>query len=214
MYFWEMIKLWLYMLFIVPFVRLEMLWLLVPVWVAWFFAEFFQEKKGTSLGNAMSNAVVILWGSIDCTRQTVNLISTGVLTNICGMMGRFGLLLLLFAYGLVIVVLGWRGNPIIKKIGRIREVTYFFVMFVPLFYNAIEFSLQYFLAVILFFPVFYYVIELIDFETPDSAALEEDERENAQAYSGSVGGFSQGSSDASLQSQMQTPTQPPMRPPF
>ena len=157
-----------------------MLWLLVPIWIAWFFAEFFQEKKGTSLGNAMSNAVVILWGSIDCTRQTIKLISDGVLTNSLDLVGRFILVALLFTYGLVIVILGWKGNPIIKKIGRIREVTYFFVMFVPIFYNAIPFSFEHLLATLLFFPVFYYLIELVDVETPDSEALKEDEKESAE----------------------------------
>jgi hypothetical protein len=177
-YFWDMIKLWLHTIFVVPFINSDMLWLLVPIWIAWFFAEFFQEKKGTSLGNAMSNAVVILWGSIDCTRQTIRLISEGVLTSSLDIVGRFVLVALLFTYGLIIVILGWKGNPIIKKIGRIREVTYFFVMFVPIFYNAISFSFKHLLTTLLFFPVFYYLIELIDVETPDSEALKEDEKES------------------------------------
>ena len=173
-YIWNLFTLWLHTLFITPFLNTQMLWLLVPIWIAWFFAEFFQEKEGTSLGNAMSNAIVILWGSIDCMRQTITLISQGVLIGTWDLVGRFFLIVLLFVYGIVIIILGWQGKQIIRKIGRIREVTYFFAMFVPVFYNAIPFSLEHLLAAILFFPAFYYGIELIDRETPDPRALVED----------------------------------------
>ena len=51
------------------------------------------------------------------------------------------------------------------------------------------FRLDSLFTVILFFPAFYYIIELIDIETPDSEALLEDEKESAQQSSvGSVGG--------------------------
>src|SRR3989344_4086771 len=103
-FLWDMVKIWLSTLFITPFSTIAMLWLLVPLWVAWFFAEFFQEKEGTSVGNAMSNAVVILWASIDCTRQTIHLISTHAIINTWDMVGIFILLFVLLSYGLVIVI--------------------------------------------------------------------------------------------------------------
>ena len=173
-FFWEMIKIWLSTLFITPFSTVNMLWLLIPLWVAWFFAEFFQEKEGTSVGNAMSNAVVILWASIDCTRQTIHLISTHAIINTWDIIGRFLLLFVLLSYGLVIVILGWKGNKIITKIARVRIVTYLFVMFVPIFYGAISFSWAHLLATIAFFPVFYYAIEFIDQHLPDPEAVIED----------------------------------------
>ncbi len=183
MYVWELFKTWLHTLFITPFQTTDMLWLLIPVWVAWFFAEFFQEKKGTSLGNAISNAVVVMWGSIDCTRQTIALISNNVLTSVWDLVGRFLLIAVLFTYGLIIVILGWKGNTIIKKIGRIREVTYIFAMFVPVFYNAIPFSWSHIFAAILFFPLFYYLIELIDYYLPNPTALNLDTDKNDPAES-------------------------------
>ena len=38
----------------------------------WISTEIFQEKIGTGLGNAISNATVIFWVSIDWTRLLVN----------------------------------------------------------------------------------------------------------------------------------------------
>lgn len=174
LYIWSLFKLWLSTIFITPFQNIDMLWLLVPIWIAWFFAEFFQEKVGTSMGNAITNAVVILWGSIDCTRKTIQLMTDKILTNWLDLAMRFGFILLLFIYGAIIVVLGWKGNKIIKYIGRVRVVTYIFAMFVPIFYNAIPFSVDHIIAALLFFPIFYFVIELIDHYTPNPKAITED----------------------------------------
>lgn len=179
LYFWELFKTWIHTLFVTPFQTHDMLWLLIPLWIAWFFAEFFQEKSGTSLGNAMSNAVVILWASIDCTQKTVGLISQGTLTNVWDLVLRFLLITVLFTYGAVILVLGWKGHDIIRKIGRSREVTYIFAIFVPVFYNVIPFSVNHILAGIIFFPLFYFLIELIDYYTPDPEAIKRDKGESS-----------------------------------
>ncbi len=179
LYFFDLVKIWVHTIFITPFQTLNMLWILVPVWLAWFFAEFFQEKTGTSMGNAITNATVVVWASIDAARQTVSLMSADAVSGFFNIAARFFLILLLFAYGILIIILGVKGNRLIQYIGRIREVTYVFVTFVPVFYNAIPFSFKHILAAIVFFPVFYFAIELIDKVTPDPKAVQED-REDGQ----------------------------------
>ncbi|MBI2139952.1 hypothetical protein HYU14_03440 [Candidatus Woesearchaeota archaeon] len=173
-YFWMLLKDWLFTIFIIPFKNTDMLWLLVPVWVSWFFSEFFQEKIGTSMGNALTNTVVVLWGSIDMARQTVRLIGEHVIKGFGSIFLRFSIITLVFAYGATIVVLGIHGNKIIKHIARIREVTYVFVMFVPIFYNAIPLTWNHLIAAGLFFPVYYWVIEFFDRLTPNPTPLTED----------------------------------------
>lgn len=167
-FFWNLFLDWIKTLFIIPFQNLEMLWLLVPVWLAWFFSEFYQEKVGTSIGNAITNAVVIVWASIDCARQTVSQIKE--LSSI-DIFFRFALLLMLFVYGYIIIRLGIQGDKKVTHIGRIRNVTYVFAMFVPIYYNAIPLTLTHILASIIFFPVFYFVIEVIDRITPNPKAI-------------------------------------------
>lgn len=177
LWFWGMFKLWITTLFVTPFKYSDMLWLLIPIWVTWFFAEFFQEKQGTSMGNAITNSVVVIWGSIDCTRQTVRLISEGALTSIGGMIARFAIIAAILAYGVIIVVLGLKGRRIIKYIGRVREVTYAFAVFAPVFYNAVPLTFNHIIAAILFFPLFYFFIELLDRYTPNPKAVVEDLKE-------------------------------------
>jgi len=177
LYIWGLFTHWLRTIFVLPFQTTEMLWLLVPVWMAWFFAEFFQEKTGTSLGNAISNAVVILWGSVDCSRQTVALIAKHTLVGFWNIFARFAMIFIIFIYGVIIVFFGIKGNKIIKYIGRIREITYVFAMFTPIFYGAIPLTWNHIISAIVFFPLFYFAIELIDRYTPDPKAITEDAKD-------------------------------------
>src|SRR4030042_608140 len=174
LYIWELLKLWFNTMFLLPFQNTDMLWVLVPVWLGWFFAEFYQEKTGTSMGNAMSNAVIVFWGSIDWFRQTTRLMAERVITGFWNIAPRFFLASVVLIYGLMIIILGVRGKKVIQYVGRIREVTYVFAMFTPIFYGAIEFSFEHILATVIFFPLFYYVVELIDRYTPNPRALLED----------------------------------------
>ncbi|MBW2972184.1 hypothetical protein KY359_04070 [Candidatus Woesearchaeota archaeon] len=191
LYFWELFKTWITTIFIAPFKTTDMLWLLVPVWAAWFFAEFFQEKHGTSMGNAITNAVVVIWGSVDCTRRTVFLITSGTVTGLMDIISRFAIIAAILTYGVVIVTLGLKGNKIIKYIGRVREVTYAFAMFVPVLYNEMPLTINHVIAALLFFPLFYFAIEVIDRYTPNPKAVVEDmeESEAAEGSKGLGGGF-------------------------
>jgi hypothetical protein len=173
LYLWTIFKLWLNTIFVVPFQTVDMLWLLVPIWLSWFFSEFFQEKRGTSMGNAITNSVIVFWGSVDWARQTVNLITKAVIKGFLNISSRFFLIAVVFAYSMTIIVLGIKGNPIIKKIARIRVVTYVFVVFTPVLYNKIPLTLNHIAAAVIFFPLFYYVIELTAYIFPNPKAIEE-----------------------------------------
>jgi hypothetical protein len=173
-YFWEIFKTWLYAIFAVPFRNPEVLWILAPIWLSWFFTEFFQEKKGTSMGNATSNATLVLWGAVDWTRQSIALFSEKLLAGFWEISFRVALIAAIFSYGAVITVLGVRGNKVIKKIGRIREVTYFIVIYTPIFYGLIPLTFNYVIGSLIFFPLFYWGIELIDKITPNPKPIQED----------------------------------------
>ena len=193
LYFWGLFKTWLHTLFVAPFQHADMLWLLIPIWATWFFAEFFQEKHGTSMGNAITNAVVVVWGSVDSTRQTIYQISLGALTSVGEMIARFSIIAVILGYGVAIVVLGLKGNRVIKYIGRVREVTYAFAMFAPVFYGAVPLSLNHIIGALLFFPLFYFAIELLDRYTPNPKAVMEDMEDTGKGGSkDSFGGDSFG----------------------
>ena len=135
----------------------EMLWILVPIYLNWIFTDYFQERKGTDFGNAMTNGVITLWAGMDWTRQAIKgfEFSTAILTKI-------GVSIFFIGYGLFVMLESARAKPIAKYIGRIREVSYFMIVATPIFYGVISIDLITLAAILLFFPIFYGLAELID----------------------------------------------------
>jgi hypothetical protein len=55
-----------------------------------------------------------------------------------------------------------RGHNIVTKLGRVRETSYVLLMFTPIIYNEVALSWNVILALVLFFPLFYYLMELVN----------------------------------------------------
>ncbi len=152
-------------LFASPFRNPQMLWITIPVYLNWLFTEFYQEKKGTSMGNAITNGFVALWVGIDWMRTTIDLLEEKLLKS-ASALPKFGVAILMGLYGLTIIVLGIRGNKSITYLGRIREVTYLTVMLTPIFYGAVTPTFEVILSIVIFFPIFYGIVSIIDYYAP------------------------------------------------
>jgi hypothetical protein len=175
-FIWGLFKTWIYVFF-VSFTSWSTIWIIVPIWLNWFFAEFFQEKKGTSFGNAISNGAVPLWVGIDWMRQlTMDIIKLHAKFTFL-VFSKYLISVLAIVYGLIIIVYGIRGKSFVRYVGRIREISYVLAVLTPLVYGLIKPNFEYFLAVILFFPLFYYLIELIDKLTPEPVIYAKEKEE-------------------------------------
>ena len=144
-----------------------MFWLIIPVWVNWFFTEFFQEKRGTTFGNAVSNGVIAMLAGVDWTRYLYRLLSAGEISFTTGIFFKFLLALAVFGYGVFVIIAGIKVNKIIFYIGRIRWVTYVLLMYTPVIYNVIKFDFYTLTAILLFFPVYWFMVEIFDSITPE-----------------------------------------------
>jgi hypothetical protein len=164
-------------LIVAPIKDTNMLWVVIPIYLTWIFTEFFQEKKGTSLGNATSNSVVVLWAAIDWSRTSVNLFKDSLIT-IWNLIFKIFLSLVIICYGIIIVMEGMKGKSITMVIGRIRVVTYIVLMMTPLVYGTVNWSLTVIIAAVIIFPVFYYFVELIDKYTPDPKPIIESKEDD------------------------------------
>lgn len=182
LYFWGLVKTW-GALFIAPIGNLEMLWIIIPIYLNWIFSEFFQEKRGTSLGNAISNATIVLWVAIDWSRTSTRFFANNEISSWHLAWNIFSSILV-FAYGVWVVYEGIKGKNLTHYIGRVRVATYIILMGTPLIYNF-QISLgNALIAIVLFFPLYYFFIELLDRLLPDPASIKEDE--------GKLGGFNGG----------------------
>lgn len=169
-YFFNLFVYWLSILFFLPLENLDILWILIPIWLGFIISDFFQEKKGTSFGNAISNGTVMLWVGVDWTRFLVR--------NYEGFSHVLAFKLFLCAVlvvgGFLIMYEGIRRKNIIHFIGRVRVVSYVMMVFSPLIYNLAEPTFKYIIVIGFFFPVFYYFFELVDRYAPTPKIYEED----------------------------------------
>jgi len=166
-------------LFLAPAKDPNMLWILVPVYLNWFFSEFYQEKKGTSFGNAISNAFIAIWSGFDWARTVMSTRQTGVpAAHFELKIGIAGVMLL---YGAYIMFQCIKARKNIIMLGRIRVVTYVVLMITPLFYGVVPLSFQIIFVMLLFFPLYYFIIEFIDILVPDPKAFVEDNKKDEEA---------------------------------
>jgi len=182
-------------LFLAPIKDPNMLWILFPVYLNWFFTEFYQEKKGTTFGNAISNAFIAVWAGFDWCRTIVSTTKTGVPAQHFELkLGIAGVMLL---YGAYIMLQCIKARKNIILLGRIRVVTYVVLMLTPLFYGVVSLSFQIIFIMLLFFPLYYFIIEFIDWLVPDPKSLLEDNKT--------------GEEDETVQQKQIPPTVPPLR---
>lgn len=174
LFVWELFKNWLF-IFISPLHKLDLLWTIVPIWLSWFFAEFFQEKRSTSFGNAISNGVIPIFIGIDWIRYLTNMLIAHTIKFSYLLIVKYTLSVFIIAYGLSIILFGIKAKQFVHYYGRIREVTYVLVMFSPIIYNIIEFNWNFLLGVVVFFPVYYFLIELINRIVPSPKIYQYDE---------------------------------------
>ena len=164
---WNFFLHWL-SIFAAPLKEPEMWWVIVPIWINWFFTEFFQEKHGTSFGNAISNGAIAIFASIDWTRYMYRLYTEGIIRSFTfGVFLKIIVSLGVFVYGFYVIMLGIKTHKLVYFIGRIRWVTYLLVMFTPIVYNVIRMDFYTLLGIIVFFPLYYWLIEIFDRITPE-----------------------------------------------
>lgn len=162
-------------LFAAPLQNLDMLWIIVPIWGVWVFSEFFQEKKGTSFGNAITNGAVMLFVGIDWVRYIMRQIGSGASPLGVESATEIAVSVLVILTSLLIIMLGIKGHRIVKFIGRARESTYLLLMFTPIIYGVVEFNLKVVALVFAFFPLFYILVEVVDRLMPNPQTFDLDE---------------------------------------
>ena len=144
-----------------PIKHPELLWILIPVYANWIIGDIYQEHKGTHIGNAISNGFVALWVGLEWGRQLTENFTFGELSAF-----KVGLIGFLILYGLMVLIEGVRGKDVARYIGRVREITYFIITLTPVFYGFIPLSLETIISIVIFFPIFYLVVEILMRITP------------------------------------------------
>ncbi len=157
-YFLSLFNTWLNLI-TTPFTttKSDILWIIVPIYMSWILAEYYQEKAGTSIGNAISNGFVGLWVGIDWARKIVPAFKPTTV-----FVGQAFITLFMFAYGLLVIYNGMKGRRIAMKIGRVKDVSYLMIVFSPIVYGLVPLTVDTLISIVVFFPVVYGITELVD----------------------------------------------------
>jgi len=200
---WEMLKFWLSIFFVIPFKNLEILWILIPIWINLIFTDFFQEKRGTGLGNAVTNGAVMLWVGVDWIRFLIRAMSDSKLGLTGAFIFKFSLCAFVILGGLTIIVLGVMGKKVTAKIGRVRETSYIMLVLSPVIYGVAEISWRYLGIIVLFMPLFYGFFALIDkiIPNPKTYQVTEELFGSGKDFSSDFGSDIGSSIDSSLNTQ-------------
>ncbi|MEM4267319.1 MAG: hypothetical protein QXK37_00645 [Candidatus Woesearchaeota archaeon] len=185
--FWQLFYSWLY-LFYAPFSEPEMLWVIIPIYLGWIITEIYQEKRDTSYGNAVSNGVIVFWVGIDWTRTTIRLLKEKAISVDMLLYAKLFIAFLVFSYGVLILYLGIKGKKSVRYIARIREVSYILLVFTPIFYKPELLTMKAIIGIFVLFPFFYFLIEFIDWVTPDPKIYEYDKDEQRKQFYEPIGG--------------------------
>jgi low temperature requirement protein LtrA len=163
-----------------PLKNPELLWLIVPVWLNWILTEYFQERRGTSFGNAIANGFVMFWVGLDFSRTIVNNFAQKGFSAIS--LTHVGMTAIILTYGSLIMFEAIKGRKIAHLIGRIREVTYFSTIAIGVIYNAVVLDVHTIISMAAFFPIFYITTEIFLrlMPTPSEELIEELEEEERE----------------------------------
>lgn len=168
---WNLFTFWISLFIspVYPKLHIDLLWIIIPIWLNFIITEIYQEKRGMTFGSAIQNGLVAALVGVDWMRSLTRTITSGTPLIDAVFNITFALSFLVFFFGAFVVYVGIKGKGITKRIGRIRWVTYLLVVFTPAVYGLVPLNGDYFVAIILYYPLFYALVNMINrrIPTPD-----------------------------------------------
>ncbi len=147
-----------------PATHLMTIYSLGPIYLNWITSEYFREEIHPEIKEAAKNGFTGIWVAGDWVRATYGRYYDS--PNPLAFVVKLVLSALLFIYGVVLVTKAFKEEKIVMLIGRVREISYIAIMITPLVYGAVPVDWITLTAMLVFYPVFYALVELILFAVP------------------------------------------------
>jgi len=154
-------------IFISTLTNIEIIWITYPIYITWFAMEFLVERKEIKYSHSLANSIIFSWVSIDWLRDLY-------LNNELNDYNKLIITLFFLFLSLFILIASIKRKKIAKILGKTGFFSYFQIMFTPFIYGTIEFNYIDFLSVIIFFPLIYISVYVIDKLVPEF--IEEEEK--------------------------------------
>jgi len=134
---------------------------LIPLYLNWISTDYFQERRRTSYGNAVTNGFMGIWVGLEWIRTSYVAYQTTPDTTL--LIGKLIISALILIYAAFIIKESVAGRKIAHIIGRVREISFFAILITPLIYDVVPLDILTILAIILLLPMFYGVVEFIEY---------------------------------------------------
>ena len=157
-------------IFISTLTNVKIIWVTYPVYITWFAMEFLVERKELRYSHSLANSIIFSWVSVDWLRHLY-------LDNELNDYNKLIITLFFLFLSLFILIASIKRKRIAKILGKTGFFSYFQIMFTPLIYGIIEFNYIDFLSVIIFFPLIYITVYVIDKLLPEFIEEEEEKLE-------------------------------------
>jgi len=154
-------------IFISTLTNVEIIWVTYPIYITWFAMEFLVERKEIKYSHSLANSIIFSWVSIDWLRHLY-------LYHELNDYNKLIITLFFLFLSLFILIASIKRKKIAKILGKTGFFSYFQIMFTPFIYGTIEFNYIDFLSVIIFFPLIYISVYVIDKLVPEF--IEEEEK--------------------------------------
>jgi hypothetical protein len=172
-------------IFISTLTNVEIIWVTYPVYITWFAMEFLVERKELRYSHSLANSIIFSWVSIDWLRHLY-------LDNELNDYNKLIITLFFLFLSLFILIASIKRKKIAKILGKTGFFSYFQIMFTPLIYGIIEFNYIDFLSIIIFFPLIYITVYVIDKLLPEFVEEEEKfEEENEENNEEDIDNFAE-----------------------
>jgi ABC-type multidrug transport system fused ATPase/permease subunit len=153
-------------IFVSTLTNVEIIWITYPVYIVWFSMELLIERERFTYGHSLANSIIFSWVSVDWLRHLY-------LHHEFDDHNKLILTTFFLSLSIFTLLTSIKRKKIAKILGRTGSFAYFQIMFTPFIYGIIEFNYINFLAVIIFYPLVYFVIYVIDKLVPKFAEEEE-----------------------------------------
>jgi len=153
-------------IFISTLTNVEIIWVTYPVYIVWFSMELFVERIRFTYGHSLANSIISSWISVDWLRHIY-------LHHELDNYNKLILTIFFLSLSIFILITSLKRKKIAKILGRTTSLAYFEIMFTPFIYGIIELNLINFLAVIIFYPLIYFAMYVINRLVPKFSEEEE-----------------------------------------
>lgn len=149
----------------------QIVWITLPIYISWIVTAYFQEKREVQYEEVATNSTIMMYTSLNWIGYLINEFKEFNLD----FLSKIIVSILFFAISLFTLINAIKRRKVSLYLGNITTISYFQIVYTPIIYNLFELNLDVIIAILLYWPVFFFIIHklIIQKLLPDIFGKEE-----------------------------------------